>query len=262
MFWSDLVINLDAVLVPTGILFLVAYHAYLLYRIIKYPNTTVIGFENGNRRVWVQQMMKDMPKNTPLALLVVSSNITAAVYLATLSLTISSLIGTIVAFATKSSAGSNRLINEIFFGSKSSLTSSIKYASLLLCFLAAFISYVQCVRYYIHVNFLISTPNSSVPVYYVENAVIRGSNFWSMGTRAYYFAFPLLLWISGPLDMFVCSLGMISFLYFLDFTANPVPVFGIKSPSKIVRDTVLDIAHGIESTGLQHIILPNPVQML
>jgi hypothetical protein len=51
-------INLDLVLVPTGIIFMVGYHIYLVYRIIKHPNSTVIGFENGNRRVWVQQMME------------------------------------------------------------------------------------------------------------------------------------------------------------------------------------------------------------
>jgi uncharacterized membrane protein len=264
MFWSELVENLDLVLVPTGILFMVTYHVYLAYRIIKYPETTVIGFENSNKRVWVQQMIKDVPQYTSLALQVVSSNISAAVYLASLSLTISSLIGTIVAFAeaNRSSATSNQLVNEIFFGNKSSLTSSIKYASLLLCFLVAFISYVQCTRYYIHVSFLISTPNSGVPEDYVERAVIRGSNFWSLGIRAYYFAFPLLLWITGPIAMFVCSLGMISFLYFLDFTANPIPAFGIKSTSKRLREPVYDIGRAIESSsGRKHVILHSPVEL-
>lgn len=239
MIWKDLAENLDLVLVPTGVLFLVVYHVYLLCRIIKYPNTTVIGFENGNRQVWVQQMMKNMPTNTSLALQVVSSNISAAVYLASLSLTISSLIGTVVAFVTKSSSStsSNLLVNEIIFGEKGSLISSIKYASILLCFLVSFISYVQCARYYIHVSFLISTPNTSVPVEYIEKAVIRGSNFWALGMRAYYFAFPLLLWITGPITMFVCSLGMICFLYFLDFKASPIPPFGIKSCSNRSRET-------------------------
>lgn len=234
MFWRDLAENLDMVLVPTGIFFLLAYHVYLLYRIIKDPDSTVVGFENGNRQVWVQQMMQNMPTYTSLALQVVSNNITSAVYLASLSLTISSLIGTIVAFAAENSSttSSNRLVNEIIFGHKSSFLSSIKYASILLCFLVSFMSYVQCARYYIHVSFLISTPNTSVPVDYIAKAVIRGSNFWALGVRAYYFAFPLLLWITGPIAMFVCSLGMISFLYFLDFMASPIPPFGIKSSSK------------------------------
>lgn len=88
-----------------------------------------------------------MLNNTVLALEVLSSNTSAAVYLANFSITISSFIGTIVPFATTSNnSKSNRLINVILFGSQSSLTFSIKYVSLLLCFLVAFISYVQCVR--------------------------------------------------------------------------------------------------------------------
>lgn len=245
-------LNLDLILVPTGILFMVAYHIYLLYRIIKHPNTTVIGFENGNRRVWVQQMMENMPSNTGLALQVIASNISAAVYLISLSITLSSLIGTLVgASTTSSSTGSTKgLVNVIVFGDKSAFTASVKYVSLLVCFLTAFMSHVQCIRYYIHVSFLISTPHSSVPADYIENSVIRGSNFWSLGLRAYYFAFPLLLWIFGPIPMFICSLGMVSTLYFLDSTVNPIPPFPIKSSSsKSMAGAVLDIGRGIESNS-------------
>lgn len=249
-------LNLDLVLVPTGFLFLVAYHIHLVYRIIKYPNSTVIGFENGNRRVWVQQMMENMPSNTGLALQVVASNISAAVYLVSLSITLSSLIGTLVGGVTAtSSSGANTktLVNAIVFGDKSTVVASVKYVSLLLCFLIAFMSHVQCIRYYIHVSFLISTPHSSVPADYIVNSVIRGSNFWSLGLRAYYFAFPLLLWIFGPIPMFVCSLGLISTLYFLDSTVNPIPPFAIKSSSKAIVGAGPDIGRGIESNlGRNH----------
>jgi len=240
-------INLDLVLVPTGIIFMVGYHIYLVYRIIKHPNSTVIGFENGNRRVWVQQMMENMPSNTGLALQVVASNISAAVYLISLSITLSSLIGTLVGASTTSgsTATTKGLVNVIIVGDKSAVTASIKYVSLLICFLIAFMSHVQCIRYYIHVSFLISTPRSSVPADYIENSVIRGSNFWSLGLRAYYFAFPLLLWIFGPIPMFVCVLGLISTLYFLDSTVNPIPPFAVKSSSK----GMADIGRGIESNA-------------
>lgn len=252
-------LNLDLVLVPTGFLFMVAYHIYLVYRIIKYPNSTVIGFENGNRRVWVQQMMENMPSNTGLALQVVASNISAAVYLVSLSITLSSLIGTLVGATTTSSSSSSSsanttgLLNVIIFGDKSTVVASVKYVSLLVCFLIAFMSHVQCIRYYIHVSFLISTPHSSVPADYIENSVIRGSNFWSLGLRAYYFAFPLLLWIFGPIPMFVCVLGLISTLYFLDSTVNPIPPFAIKSSSKAIGGAGPDIGRGIESNlGRNH----------
>eukprot|EP01018_Ginkgo_biloba_P015856 Gb_38231 [translate_table: standard] len=188
-----------------------------------------------------------MPRNTGVALQVISSNMTASTYLATLSVTLSSLIGTIVGNST-ASTNSKRLAKEIIYGDTSAASSSIKYASLLVCFLVAFMSHVQSIRYYIHINFLISTPGSSVPVAYVEKSVVRGSNFWSLGLRAYYFAFPLLLWIFGPIPMFVCALGMISFLYFLDSTTNPIPPFPSKPPFKIVAKEGM----GIESTAGRH----------
>lgn len=49
--------SLDVVLVPSGLFIMFAYHL-LLYRILKYPHTTVIGYENHNKKAWVQRMMK------------------------------------------------------------------------------------------------------------------------------------------------------------------------------------------------------------
>lgn len=59
-------------------------------------------------------------------------------------------------------------------------------------------------------------PNSEVPSSYVELAVIRGGEFWSIGLRALYFALSLLLWFFGPIPMFVTSIGMVFFLHHLD----------------------------------------------
>lgn len=50
--------DLDFVLVPLGLLSLVAYHLWLLYRITRHPTTTVIGINAINRRIWVQTMME------------------------------------------------------------------------------------------------------------------------------------------------------------------------------------------------------------
>ncbi|XP_057837874.2 uncharacterized protein LOC131048049 [Cryptomeria japonica] len=230
---------LDVVLVPSGLLFLGIYHLYLIYRIIIYPDLTVIGYENGIRKIWVHKMMQEIPRNTKDALQVISSNISASTFMAGLSITLSSLIGTIVGSSTTSSQ-SKLLANHIIYGDRSSSTSSVKYATLLICFLIAFISQVQCIRYYVQVNFLISTPGSSVPAHYVEHAVIRGSNFWSLGVRAYYFAFPLLLWVFGPIPMFSCCLGMVCFLYFIDTKDNPISPFGSKEEQKrVIQKSVL-----------------------
>ncbi|KAH9311573.1 hypothetical protein KI387_026608, partial [Taxus chinensis] len=96
--------ELDAVLVPAGIVSMVLYHVYLFYTIIKHPNSTVIGFENHNKKIWVHKMMENMPKNTAIALQVISSNISAATYLISLSVTLTSLIGTIVGSSSSASS--------------------------------------------------------------------------------------------------------------------------------------------------------------
>lgn len=49
---------LDVILVPTGLFLMIGYHLFLLYRIRKFPHTTVIGYENHNKRAWVEGLMQ------------------------------------------------------------------------------------------------------------------------------------------------------------------------------------------------------------
>lgn len=65
------------------------------------------------------------------------------------------------------------------------------------------------VRYYVQASFLITTLDSDVPATYVQHAIIRGGNFWSMGLRTLYLATTLLMWIFGPIPMFSCSVLMV-----------------------------------------------------
>ncbi|XP_075486501.1 uncharacterized protein LOC142526125 [Primulina tabacum] len=159
---------LDFVLVPSGLLIMLGYHVFHLHRCIKLPQTTVIGYENYNRRVWVQRILQIEDKERGQAVAVIGANISAATSLASISLT---------------------------------------------------------VRSFIHANFLISTPNCQIPVAYVESAVIKASNFWVVGLRSLYFATNLLLWIFGPIPMFLCSVIMVVMLHFLDTNSAPMPQY-------------------------------------
>ncbi|KAF6170674.1 hypothetical protein GIB67_015626 [Kingdonia uniflora] len=223
-------VYLDVILVPCGLALMFLYHFFLLYRIRKHPHTTVIGYENHNKRAWVERMMQVDPdmKYTGIALQVMSSNIGAATYLASLSIGLSSLIG-----AWVGSSSSNIFMSDLIYGDTSSSTITIKYISLLTCFLLAFASFIQSTRYSVHANFLMSTPNTDIPVKYVQLAVIRGSNFWSLGLRALYFATTLLLWIFGPIPMFASSVIMVFLLHFLD--TNSTPLHQYQPPNKGTR---------------------------
>ncbi|GLT29522.1 hypothetical protein SLA2020_043840 [Shorea laevis] len=212
---------LDLLFVPCGLLIMFAYHLFLLYRYLNLPHKTVMGFENFYREIWVEKTMKVSKadrRELETALAVLSSNISAATFLATVSLTLSSLIG-----AWLGSNSDTVFRSELIYGDTRSATISIKYICLLTCFLLAFACFVQSTRHFVHANYLISTPDVDIPVDYVTRAVIRGGDFWSLGLRALYFALNLLLWFFGPIPMFISSVVLVLLLHFLDVNTKPVP---------------------------------------
>ncbi|KAG2578428.1 uncharacterized protein LOC120679416 [Panicum virgatum] len=207
--------SLDLVLVPCGLVVMLSYHL-LLYRILRHPSTTVIGYENHNKAAWVRRMVRAAPNETSLALSVISDNISVSTNLASLSIALGSLIGAWISSTTKV------FMTELVYGDRSQAMATVKYISLLVCFLASFTCFIHSARYYVQASFLITTLDSDVPADYVQRAVIRGGNFWSMGLRALYFATTLLMWIFGPIPMFACSLLMVVILHMLDTNSLPL----------------------------------------
>lgn len=170
---------------------------------------------------------------------VITANISAATFLSSISLTLSSLIGAWISNST-----SNFFQSELIYGDTRVTTISIKYISLLVCFLLAFTCFVQSARHFVHANYLISIPNtinSLGPS--IERAIIRGSNFWSVGLRALYFAIDLLLWFFGPIPMFVGSISMVLMLHYLDSNAEPLNQHQfVRRVEKIVEERVSEVA--------------------
>ncbi|CAL1354629.1 unnamed protein product [Linum trigynum] len=211
--------HLDYVLVPLGVLLMLLYHAWLLFTILRHPTRTVIGINAQSRHQWVHALMTDPLKNGVLAVQTLRNNIMASTLLATTAITLSSLISV---FVSSTSSATNS-VSKLVYGNKTSFVSSVKYFSILLCFLVAFLCNVQSIRYYAHVSFLATVPSSTGSkdaVEYVARNLNRGSFFWSLGLRAFYLSFPLFLWIFGPIPMFVCCWMMCFTLYFLDTTTS------------------------------------------
>ncbi|GMH26956.1 hypothetical protein Nepgr_028799 [Nepenthes gracilis] len=208
--------NLDLVLVPSGLLLMFGYHLFLLYRYIQLPHTTAIGFINSDAKAWAERIMKQEYSNRNLPLSVISSNVSAATYLATVSLTLSSLIGTWIA------SNSSVFQSSLVYGDRRSSTLTLKYISILICFLLAFSCFVHSTRKFVHANYLITMPNSSFSIGYVETPILRGNEFWWLGLRALYFALDLLMWFFGPIPMFVSSAAMVLLLQSLDFNSTPL----------------------------------------
>ncbi|GJY37412.1 zinc finger, CCHC-type containing protein [Tanacetum coccineum] len=170
---------LDLVLVPSALMVMFGYHLWLLYRCLNCPHTTIIGFEKNDKKAWMDKTSLSVP------LSVLSYNISAAMVLSSICLTLCAIIGAWV--ANSSSIFQSKLI----YGDTSLSTISIKHICLLLCFLLAFSCLVESTRSLIHATYLISIPDSNVPVL-------------------------------GPIPMFATSITMVCMLYFLDNNKEPL----------------------------------------
>ncbi|XP_050367283.1 uncharacterized protein LOC126785702 [Argentina anserina] len=209
---------LDAILVTAGLLFMFVYHLFLLYQYIHHPIKTSIGYENKDKETWVQKILKVPEDANDVAvkdkvgtgLGVISSNISATMTLASISLTLCAVIGVWISSST------NKFVPvEMIYGSTSESIISMKYLCLLSCLLLAFSFFVQSARLFIHSNYLLSTPGATEEedVEKVQRAVERASIFWSLGLRSLYFALNFMLWFFGPIPMCACSILMVFVLY-------------------------------------------------
>ncbi|CAN1149961.1 hypothetical protein LINPERPRIM_LOCUS18461 [Linum perenne] len=209
--------ELDLLLVPLALIIMFSYNLFILYRYLNHPHTTAIGFENNDKRAWVERILQGQKEDIQMALQVISSNSSAATVLASISLTLSSLIG-----AWLGGSAPSVFQSELIYGDISRSTISIKYISLMLCFLLAFSCFVSSARHFVHANYLISMPSSEVPARSVEWTVIRAGDFWSLGLRALYFALNLLMWFFGPVPMFLSSVITVAILCTADGNSKPL----------------------------------------
>ena len=161
--------------------------------------------------------MQDGLKNGVLAVQTLRNSIMASTLLASTAITLSSLIGALV---SSTSGGPSKTVQSFVYGEKTTISSTLKYLCLLLCFLFSFVCHVQSIRYSSHASFLLSIPvGDNAPGLtpeYVNEFIYRSQNFFTLGLRGYYFSFPLLLWIFGPISMFACSVVVIFLLHTLD----------------------------------------------
>jgi uncharacterized membrane protein len=130
---------------------------------------------------------------------VISSDTNIATFLATVSLTLSSLIGIWLG----SSSNNNILESKRIYGDTRPFTIFIKNVCLLVSFLIAFSCFVQAAKNLVHANYLLSSPDKKRAAKKIEFAVKKGGELSFFGLRALYFALNMLLWFFGPIPMFV-----------------------------------------------------------
>ncbi|KAM0943245.1 hypothetical protein DsansV1_C13g0120191 [Dioscorea sansibarensis] len=212
----------DLVLVPLAILFSVAYHAWLWHKVRSQPLQTFIGINSAGRRKWVIAMIKDNEKKNILAV----QSLRNAIMGSTLMATTSILLSTGLAAILSSTYSVKKPMGDTIFGAHGEFMMALKYVTLLLAFIFAFLCYSLSIRFINQANILINIPfsnddddNRLLSPDYVSDLLEKGFVLNTVGNRIFYAALPLLLWLFGPVLVFLCSLIMVPLLYNLDIVS-------------------------------------------
>ncbi|KAJ4962273.1 hypothetical protein NE237_022212 [Protea cynaroides] len=207
---------LDLLLVPLGFFLTVAYHCWVWHKVRTEPLTTIIGTNSAGRRKWVSAMMKDNEKKNILAVQTLRNVIMGSTLMATTSVLLCSGLAAVIS----STYSIKKPLNDSVYGAHGEFMVALKYVTLLVIFLFAFLCHSLSIRFLNQVNFLINTPEDPrgiVTPDYVSELLEKGFTLNTVGNRLFYAALPLLLWILGPVLVFLCSVSMIPILYNLDF---------------------------------------------
>ncbi|KAI3453951.1 hypothetical protein Pfo_010614 [Paulownia fortunei] len=208
---------LDVILVPLGFMICMGYHVWLWHKVRTHPFTTVIGTNAHGRRFWVSAIIKDNDKKNILAVQTLRNTIMGSTLMATTSILLCSGLAAVIS----SSYSIKKPLNDAVYGAHGEFMVALKYVTLLVLFLFSFVCHSLSIRFTNQVNFLINCPpdtsNSAVTAEYVSELLERGFALNMVGNRLFYSAVPLLLWIFGPVLVFLCSAMMVPVLYNLDF---------------------------------------------
>ncbi|KAK4422409.1 hypothetical protein Salat_1823200 [Sesamum alatum] len=205
---------LDLILVPLGFMICMSYQLWLWYKVRTHPFSTVIGRNAHGRRFWVSCIIKDNDKKNILAVQTLRNTIMGSTLMASTSI----LLCTGLAAVISSTYSVKKPINDAVYGAHGEFMVALKYVTLLVFFLFSFICHSLSIRFINQVNFLINCPPESVvTAEYVAELLERGFALNTVGNRLFYSAVPLLLWIFGPVLVFICSVTMVPLLYNLDF---------------------------------------------
>ncbi|KAG2239918.1 hypothetical protein Bca52824_091277 [Brassica carinata] len=213
---------LDVILVPPGLMVYAAYHVYLWYKLRTQPLTTIIGTNARARRFWVASIIKDNEKKNILAVQTLRNCIMGSTLMATTSILLCAGLAAVIS----STYAVKKPLNDAVYGAHGEFMVALKYVTILTIFLFSFFSHSLSIRFINQVNILINTPFPQedldeemmvTPEEYVAELLERGFVLNTVGNRLFYAALPLMLWIFGPVLVFLCSVMMLVALLLLAF---------------------------------------------
>jgi len=195
-------------------LLVIIYHAHLIYQVRIRPLDTAIGITNHLRGHWVESVMQE--KRDILAVQTLRNWIMAASFLASTAILI--CLGLVsVAAGSEKMAEITPFLNELVREHR--VLWLFKLMVIIINFFITFFNFTLAIRYFNHVNFMINVPSSlahKITPEYVAGILTHATFHYTVGMRGYYIGVLLILWLFGPIWMFLGTIIMLSVLNYLD----------------------------------------------
>lgn len=164
----------------------------------------------------IYYLAQDNDKKNILAVQTLRNTIMGSTLMSTTSILLCSGLAAVIS----STYSVKKPLNDAVYGAHGEFMVALKYVTLLLIFLFSFLCHSLSIRFVNQVNFLVNSPQDplcvAVTPEYVSELLEKGFLLNTMGNRLFYAALPLLLWIFGPVLVFLCSFTMVLVLYNLD----------------------------------------------
>jgi len=208
----------DLLSFASSALMLIAYHAFLRYKLKRDPAYTIHGVNALVRSAWVENIMNSGNRDI-MAVQTLRNAIMGPTFLASTAALL--IVGTLTLTGQGDKLSDTWHVLNVF-GAKGRELWQAKILLLLLDFMVSFFSFTMAIRLFIHVGFMINVPLSldhkPISARHVAIYLNRAGSYHSIGMRAYYFAVPLVFWLFGPHLMLLATMVLVVILFVIDRT--------------------------------------------
>lgn len=206
--WTEIVFGVATFIVLT------TYHIHWLYQVRRAPLHTYMGVTRHLRHMWVESVITE--KRDILSVQTLRNWIMASSFLASTAMIIG--LG-LLSFIFKPEHITEVPFDLTLIFSRMRTLFMVKLMVLMVHFFFAFFSFTLSIRYMNQVNFMINVPirdTSVLSTEFIAHTLDTGMLHYTLGMRAYYLAAVVVLWVFGPVWMFLGSLILSFVLYKLD----------------------------------------------
>ncbi|KAF5750733.1 hypothetical protein HS088_TW03G01072 [Tripterygium wilfordii] len=211
---------LDSVLAPLSLFLMIGYHTYVWQYFKHRQSQTTIGIDAIRRKSWFSHLEIEQAtdKMGMLAVQSLRNTLMGTILTATVSI----LISVALAALTSNSYTQKHLFSNPIFGSQSDKIYVLKFGSASIFVSLSFLCSSMAVGYLIDANFLINAFNELSSVEHTQMVFERGFLLATIGNRTLCVAFPLIIWLFGPVAMAVSAVALVWGLHGLDFAPKLV----------------------------------------